>query len=158
MQPDCGEDLSKCMQWLMTSHVRRYHKHFGTSGHVWQGRFKSFIIQEDNHLLTVTRYIEGNPIRAGLVEFAEDWRWSSYLERQGKDPKNLIALLPIRTPTNWADFVNTAQTQVEMTKLQESINRQSPFGVSEWQQKIGHQLGLASTLRPVGRPRKLVKK
>ena len=39
------------MQWLLTSHVRRYHKHYGSSGHVWQGRFKSFPVQRDEHLL-----------------------------------------------------------------------------------------------------------
>jgi putative transposase len=49
LQPDKGEELSKFMQWLMTSHVRRYHQHYGTSGHVWQGRYKSFIVQDDDH-------------------------------------------------------------------------------------------------------------
>jgi putative transposase len=65
-----GEELSKWMQWLMTSHVRRYHRQYETSGHVWQGRFKSFLIQEDTHLLTVLRYVEANPVRAGLVNSA----------------------------------------------------------------------------------------
>lgn len=71
--PIQAEELNKGMQWLMTSHVRRYHRRYGTSGHIWQGRFKSFIIQEDNHLLTVLRYVEGNPVRAGLVNSATDW-------------------------------------------------------------------------------------
>ncbi len=53
LKPEKAEELSKFMQWSMTSHVRRYHRHYGTTGHVWQGRFKSFIIREDNHLLTV---------------------------------------------------------------------------------------------------------
>jgi REP-associated tyrosine transposase len=53
LQPPKAEDLFKSMQWLMTSHVRRYHRHYGTSGHVWQGRYKSFIVQEDDQLLTV---------------------------------------------------------------------------------------------------------
>jgi len=55
----------------MTSHVRRYHQHYKTSGHIWQGRFKTFIIQEDSHLLTVLKYVEGNPVRAGLVNLAQ---------------------------------------------------------------------------------------
>ncbi len=71
--PIHGKDLSRWMQWLMTSHVRRYHKHYGTSGHVWQGRFKSFIIQEGSYLLTALRYVESNPVRAGLVSSAKDW-------------------------------------------------------------------------------------
>lgn len=70
-------DLSRWMQWLMTCHVRRYHRHYDSSGHIWQGRFKAFPIQEDGHYLTVLRYIEGNPLRANLVQLAENWEWSS---------------------------------------------------------------------------------
>ena len=58
------------MQWWMTSHVRRYHRHYRSHGHVWQGRFKIFPIQQDGHLLTVLRYVLRNPVRAGLVEQA----------------------------------------------------------------------------------------
>lgn len=65
------------MPQFMTSHVRRYHRHYGTSGHIWQGRFKSFIVQGDSHLLTVVRYIEGNADRAGLTPSATQWKWSS---------------------------------------------------------------------------------
>ncbi len=61
----------------MTAHVRRSSRHYHSSGHEWQGRFKAFLTQEDEHLLTVPRYIERNPPRAGLVERAEAWRWSS---------------------------------------------------------------------------------
>jgi len=64
--PQADGDLSRWMQWVLTAHVRRYHRHYGSSGHVWQGRFKAFPIQADGHLLTVLRYIERNPVRAGL--------------------------------------------------------------------------------------------
>src|SRR5271157_1892515 len=70
-------DLGRWMHWLLTAHVRRYQRHYRSTGHVWQGRFKAFLIQEDEHLLVVPRYIERNPLRAGLVERAEDWSWSS---------------------------------------------------------------------------------
>ena len=65
------------MHWLLTTHVRRYLRHYSSSGHVWQGRFKAFPAQEDEHLLVVLRYIERNPLRAGLVDRAESWQWSS---------------------------------------------------------------------------------
>ena len=70
-------DLGRWMHWLLTAHVRRYQRHYHSTGHVWQGRFKAFPIQEDEHLLVALRYIERNPLRAGLVERAEDWSWSS---------------------------------------------------------------------------------
>jgi putative transposase len=65
------------MRWLMTTHVRRYHRHYCSSGHLRQGRFKAFPIQDDGHLVTVLRYVERNPLGAGLVTRAEDWSWSS---------------------------------------------------------------------------------
>src|SRR5262245_29683195 len=76
-------DLSRWMQWLLTAHVRRYHRLRGSSGHVWQGRFKAFPIQQDEHLLTVIRYVERNPVRARLVKCTEDWPWSSLAALQG---------------------------------------------------------------------------
>ena len=57
--------------------MRRYHEHYQTSGHVWQGRFKAFPIQEDEHLLSVLRYAERNPLRAGLVSRSKRWPFSS---------------------------------------------------------------------------------
>jgi putative transposase len=79
--PHNDGDLGRFMQWLLTSHVRRYHRHYKSSGHVWQGRFKAFPIQQDEHLLAVLRYVERNPLRARLVKRAENWNWSSLRER-----------------------------------------------------------------------------
>ena len=135
-----GEDLSRGMQWFTTTHVRRYHRHYGTSGHVWQGRFKSFGIQDDDHFITVARYVEGNPVRAGLVESAIDWCWSSHRERfeglapQVPVPHNgvphkgakvpLIAPLPVPYTGDWTEFVNTPMTPAEIEKSRKLIIRQ----------------------------------
>lgn len=89
-----GEDLSRGMQWFTTTHVRRYHRLHRSSGHVWQGRYKSFIVEEDNHYLTVVRYIEGNPVRANMVETATDWVWSSHRERCGLAGSRIRGLAP----------------------------------------------------------------
>jgi len=158
LQPPKAEELSKWMQWIMTSHVRRYHRHYGTSGHVWQGRYKSFIVQQDEHLLTVIRYVEGNPVRAGLAESAENWRWSSHRERIGKRSENLIAALPIPLPENWTEYVDTALTSTEIERLRRSVNRQAPYGKEAWMHKLCAVLGLESTVRERGRPRKEQKK
>ena len=71
--PEEDGDLSRWMHWVQNTHVRRYHQHYHTSGHIWQGRFRAFPIQEDAHLLTILRYIERNPLRARLVRRAERW-------------------------------------------------------------------------------------
>jgi len=158
VRPIKGQHLSKWMQWLMTSHVRRYHKYYGSSGHIWQGRFKSFIIQQDNHLLTVLRYVEGNPLRAGLVTSVLDWYWSSHREVVGKEPNRLVDVWPIETPEGWRRYVDLPQTATEIECLRRSVNRQGPFGDPEWQVQVSKQLGLESTLRPRGRPPKKVNK
>ena len=71
---------------LLTSHVRRYHRHYGSSGHISQGRFKSFPIQRDEHLITVLRYVLQNPVRAGLSSTVREWLWSSLRRPQLVDP------------------------------------------------------------------------
>lgn len=146
--------LSKWMQWLMTSHVRRYHRHYKTTGHIWQGRFKSFIIQKDEHLLTVLRYVERNPVRARLVFSARDWHWSSHRERISKELEKVIDNIPISLPYEWNKYVDEPLTEIELEKLRQSVIRQSPFGSVEWQKKISKKLGLEHTLKPRGRPRK----
>ena len=70
--------ISRVMQSLLVSHTQRYHRHHKSGGHVWQGRFKSPVIQDDEHLLTVLRYIEANPLRAKMVRRAADYPWTSF--------------------------------------------------------------------------------
>jgi putative transposase len=78
------QSLSRFMQWLLTSHVRRYHKHYGSSGHVWQGRFKSFPVQRNEHFLMVLRYVLQNPVRSGLAASINDWAWSSWCRSKSR--------------------------------------------------------------------------
>lgn len=152
VKPNSGAELSRWMQWLMTSHVRRYHRHYGTSGHVWQGRYKSFIVQEDGHLLTVIRYIEGNPVKANIVASATDWKWSSHAFRSMEGSS--LGGLPIELPSQWTEYVNTPLTESELDKLQNSIDRQTPYGEEAWQVMVCRERGLESTMRKQGRPRK----
>jgi len=154
LMPTKAEDLSRWMQWLMTCHVRRYHRDNGTSGHVWQGRFKSFVIQKDGHLLTGLRYVEGNPVRAGLVRSARDWPWSSRSAVIGDTMQLLLDEVPVKLPPDWDRYVDEPLTEKELERIRRSVNRQSPYGDEMWQMQIGKELGLESTLRPRGRPSK----
>src|SRR4030042_3281183 len=142
--PETGEHLSKWMQWVMTSHVRRYHRHYKTSGHIWQGRYKSFMVKEDRHLLMVLRYIEGNPVRARIVDTASAWRWSSHCENAGLVKKALISELPIKLPEEWSTYVDEPLSESEMKRWRESVNRHAHTGERAWQMKICAALGLES--------------
>ena len=153
LQPYGDGDLGRWMQWLLTSHVRRYHRRYGSSGHVWQGRFKAFPIQDDTHLLQVIRYVERNALRANLVVRAEDWRWGSLAWRCAGHPASLLALPPVSLPDDWLVRVNAPESAVELAALRRSVNRGTPFGDTVWVAATAQYLGLESSVRPQGRPR-----
>ncbi len=158
LQPLGDGDLSRWMQWLMTSHVRRYHRHYHTSGHVWQDRYKSFPIEGDEHLYIVLRYIERNPLRANLVPRAQDWEWSSVRWWRRRDRPSFLGDGPLIRPADWVRRVNRAETDAELDALRVSVTRSAPFGRKAWQARTAAQLGLEATLRPRGRPRSKTKK
>lgn len=154
--PQGDDDLAAALHWLLTTHVARYRKKYRGSGHVWQGRFKAFPIQEDDHLLRVLRYVERNPVRAGLVGRAEEWRWSSV--RQWLTP-GLVPWLdagPVPRGGAWLEYVNEPQTASELERRRRSVRRGAPFGGVAWSSATAARLGLESSLRPRGRPRKQV--
>lgn len=151
-------DLGRWMQWLMTSHVRRYHRHYKSSGHIWQGRFKAFVIQENHHYLNVLRYVESNALRAGLVARAEDWPGSSLFALQRPDQYRFLAAGPVSRSRDWLELVNQRQSQELIEQIRNSVNRECPFGDQGWMDRIVRQIGMEHTIRPRGRPRKSEKK
>jgi len=151
-------DLSDFMQWLTLTHTQRWHAHHHTagSGHLYQGRFKSFPVQSDDHFLTVCRYVERNALRAGLAARAEDWRWGSLWRRHTSDApaEPPLSPWPIDKPPDWTLRVNMPMTPVEEEAVQRSIRRGQPYGQAHWQMRTASRLGLESTFRPRGRPLK----
>ena len=126
------------------------------SGHVYQGRFKSFPVQEDDHFYTIARYVERNALCANLVRRAEDWRSCSLHRwlRGSAGDKKLLATWPLPRKANWVDHVNSPQTEAEAQAVRRSIQRGSPFGDEPWTGRVVREMGLESTLRPRGRPKK----
>ncbi len=152
LRPFEDGDLSRWMHWLMTTHVRRYHKFHGTFGHLWAGRYKAPPVQDGAHLLTVVRYIERNPLRAGLVEHAEDWPWCSLWTRLTGVGTPALADPPVRLPPDWLDFVKTPLTDKELAAVRLSARRNRPYGDDPWVLEKAAALGLESSLRRRGRP------
>jgi putative transposase len=154
---DDGE-LSEVMRWLTVTHTQRLHaqRHTAGTGPVYQGRFKSFPVQSDEHFLTVARYVEANAARAKLVDRAEDWRWSSLWRRLHGDAEAL-SRWPVVPPPDWLRLVNRAQAAGDLEALRRSVRRGQPFGSERWVRSAARRLGLESSLRPRGRPRKTVR-
>ena len=150
-------DLGRFMQRLTITHARRWqeHRHVVGTGHVYQGRYKSFPVQNDGHFLTVCRYVERNALRGGLVEAAESWRWSSLWRREAGDAEtgSLLSAWPVPRPRGWIKRVNQVETAAKLEALRQSVARGRPFGGPEWTDRVVRKLGLENTLRSRGRPR-----
>ena len=141
--PDAN--LSEGMRRINSSYAQRFNRIRGISGHLFQGRFKSVLVEKENHLLEVCRYIALNPVRAGIVKEPSQWRWSSYRVTAG-----------IEAETGLVDTVwILSQFGVEITEARQSYCRFVLDGVgaeSPWKSlKGGLILGsdkYAQTIRP----------
>ncbi len=150
-------DISEFVRWVTLTHTQRWHASHGTAGtgHLYQGRFKSFPVQSDSHYLKTMQYIESNPLRAGLVENSCDWQYSSLAVRNGtaRDAP-IVNPGPVKLPTNWNRYVNIAPNKKDSLTLENCIKRGTPYGGDRWIAAISNKLGLQITLRPRGRPKK----
>jgi putative transposase len=150
--------LARFMQRLTVTHVRRWVEHRKRVGwgSIYQGRYKSFPVQSDGHFLTVMRYVERNPVRAGITRKAQSRRWSSLgqmtHEPNEQAPPIPISPWPVERPKNWTKTVNQPLTAAEQQALERSLQHDRPFGSSNWMGKTEKRFNLPP-LRPRGRPR-----
>jgi len=158
VRPATDSQLSDFFRWLTHTHTMRWHAHYHTegTGHLYQGRFKTFAIEDDAHLLTVLRYVERNPLRASLCERAEAWRHGSLWRRKHGTPADqaILSNWPIPRPRQWVAQVNRPQSESELTALRNSVRKGTPFGSTRFARQSATRLQLEHTLRPRGRPRK----
>jgi putative transposase len=150
VSPKTDGTLSRFMHWLTTTHARRWQNVHGVAGlgAVYQGRFKSIPIGSDRHFLWVCRYVERNPLRASLVERAEEWRWSSLHNHQSP----WLTDWPTSRPADWLTHVNRAQTEGELERFRDAIRNGQPFGDANWIEEIRRR-GHVSPCGAPGRPR-----
>ncbi len=157
--------MGAMLKWLTTTHARRYriaHKQDGI-GHLYQGRYKSFLVGDDAHFLAVCRYVERNAVQARLVERAEDWRWSSLWRWKfgDDDARSILSPWPLgdsrgdrfNRPRQWLRTVNTPMSDAKLEGLRTSTERGRPYGSPRWVDRMVARHGLESTVRRPGRPR-----
>lgn len=156
--PERDGDLGAFMQKLTITHARNWqvHRRRVGYGHLYQGRYKSFPVESDEHFYQVARYVERNALRANLVQRAEQWRWSSLWRHARGSRVESFALdkWPLPRPKSWLQDVNRPQTEAELTAIRRSVDRGQPLGSDQWVQRTAERLGLQSTLRPRGRPKR----
>jgi putative transposase len=167
LQPEDGQNISRILQSLTVAHTWHIHKQFHTVGHVWQGRFKSPIIQGDDHLMTVLRYVEANALRAGLVRDLADYPWSSYLAHALGRADELLSAVPGWSRLGkteearrafWRRWVQEPLSERELAAVRQAVTTGRPYGSASWVGATARRLGIDLATRPRGRPRKQAKK
>jgi putative transposase len=156
LRPAADGDLSAYVGWLTNTHVRRWRQHTHTvgQGHVYQGRFKSFVVQDATYFLTLARYVEGNARRAKLVDRAEDWPWGSLAAPAAPDGRPLVSVWPVPRPRHWLARVNEPLPAERLAAVRTALARGRPLGDESWVATTAARLGLGFTIRPRGRPPK----
>ena len=158
LHPKHDGDLSAFMGWLSNTHTRRWHVSKDTvgEGHLYQGRYKSFICQKDSHFLTLVRYVERNAKQANLVKKAENWQWSSIWRRQHgtTKQKKMLSAWPLDSPRAYLAWLNKPQSEKEERAIELATQKGNPFGEEGWMSRIVKKYHLESTLRFPGRPKK----
>ncbi len=141
LTPQATDGVPKLMQALGRSYVRYFNATQKRSGTLWEGRYKSTLIQSDRYLLACMAYIDLNPVRAGLVAQAGDYPWSSYAHYAGRRTDNFITPHPLmwelgNTPfareAAYAELVRTGINTVQQAALTESALRGWALGESDF--------------------------
>ncbi|MHB8860490.1 MAG: transposase [Minisyncoccota bacterium] len=157
LYPRNDGDLGSFMHKLTNAHTRKVHARTNTngSGHLYQGRYKSFLVDSSNYLLAVIKYVERNAVRAKFVVLCENWRWgSAWLRMHGTDSqKKLLDPLPIELPDKYIQWVNTDDKPDDLETIRVSVNKSVPYGRALWTEAMVSKHHLESTLRSPGRPR-----
>lgn len=148
-------DLSRFMNWLTLIHTQRWHQHRHTvgEGHVYQGRFKSFPVETSEYLLMVCRYVERNPVRAGLVNRAEQWGWSSAGACRRHEGAVPLSDWPMARPAQWLDWMNEGEPDAQLSAVRRSVTKGQPCGSPAWVEHMVAQWNLGPTVRGRGRPK-----
>lgn len=158
LHPKNDGDLGKFMHRLSNAHTRKVHASTGTngSGHLYQGRYKSFLIDSENYLLSVIKYVERNAVRAKLVQNCEDWQWGSAWRRiyGTAQQKKLLGKTPAELPDNYLNWINTVDKIDDLKMIRVSVNKSVPYGRDKWVDKMVSKYHLESTMKSPGRPKK----
>jgi putative transposase len=129
-----------------------------SSGHAWQGRFYSCPL-DTGHLWEALRYAELNPVRAGLVAHAEQWKWSSATAHCGtSEPDELLEMAPSRehwSVATWRSFLSAGETESELAAIRQCTHTGRPLGTTEFVKRLEETMHRHLAPRKGGRPAKL---
>jgi len=156
------ENLSKFMQYLGRKYVPYFNHKYGKTGTLWEGRFKSSLINTDKYLLCCYQYIELNPVRAGMVTHPEDYVWSSYRTNALAESSSIITLHPVITELSesrqqQADayregFKENIESQL-VDEIRNAVQTGTPLGGKGFREQVEVLLGVKVGYASRGRPK-----
>jgi putative transposase len=161
--PRVAGDVGRMMQALGRRYVRAVNDRYGRTGSLWEGRFKASLVESDRYLLACQRYIELNPVRAGIVADPRDYPWSSHRAHALGAPDPLLRSHPayealahdaVGRCDAWRRMVATAVAPEEIDAIRFYLQRQQALGTDRFQQQVGAMLGRRAGPGRPGRPRK----
>ena len=159
--PDAVGRLSRAMGWVGQSYVQAFNLRHRRCGALWQGRFKSCLVQSERYLLTVMRYIELNPVRAAMVEAPQDYRWSSVHTHLARARDPLIAPHPLYLAMGgdpnerahaYQQWLDAGIAPDDLQHLRAYASQERAFGDERFQRMVETTLGRPAVCRPRGRP------
>ena len=158
LYPKYENEIKKFMHWVTLTHTQRWRSRTKTIGygHLYQGRYKSFLVEEDSYLWALLAYVERNPLRAKLVKNLKSWKWSSYYKRLFGTPlqKKLLSTDSVAWSHDYKNLVTLNEEPGKLEIIRNSVNRGKPYGSNSWTEKVLKKFGLETTERKRGRPKK----
>lgn len=155
-KPGSEESLFKMMQGLTLCYTQYMNRTYGRTGRLWESRYHSCIVDHEKYLWAVARYIEQNPVRAGMVEKAEDYPYSSALAHV-KGSKDAVIGEDLFTNDRQQDYVLLLRSDVprkEIERLRYATRTGRPFGTEGFVVEMENKLERRLRQRPKGRPRR----
>ncbi len=158
--PHDANGLSRALQRVHSEYARALHMRLRRTGHLWQARFHS-VAMDEKHFWAAMLYVERNPVRAGLVEQAGDWAWSSARAHLGLTPNPILDMIEWRTRWNsssWNSWLSNCPADAELeARIRVATLSGLPLGAEEFRQDLQARFGIQTGPRRPGRPRKLLK-
>lgn len=156
--PAADDGLEKVFRPLHTRYAMRVNRLRNWNGHVWQGRFFSSTL-DDSYLWTAMRYVERNPIRAGMTDSAQRYPWSSAAAHCGLADDPVLTRDPawielLDSVSDWSDWLADAETPARLADLRHRLQRCLPCGSDHFVRGLEARAGQPLVARPRGRPRK----
>ena len=156
--PATDDGLQRLLKPLHMRYAQRINRARGWKGHLWQGRFFSSPLDEA-YLWAAVRYVERNPVRAGIVRRAENYRWSSAAAHCGIRPDGLLNLesrwsKQFVVIDDWSAWLAEGDETEGIQILRQNIDKGLPCGNESFVRRLGKVVGRGLEFRPQGRPRK----